>query len=521
MMLNKFKGQFDSAKSKATRSFEQGREAFSKTYEDLSTQAKERFDSKAPEQIEAWCSWCGDHTSHDLCEERRLGRSSYQCSSCYFPTSPCRYCDNMAKASSLGPVKNSHMAGEQSGKLSEFFTNNWTNELCSEHDGSIPDFSRAHEKISCLSEFEGLMKPKQRNLYGMAKNTAAIVGGVAAIGTGAALAAPGIAAAMGTAGVLGAAGTGTAISSLSGAALTSAAVAKLGAGGLAIITATGAGLGGKAGFGIANAYFKDIPDFKFVPIRENDSKPSNHTVVVINGFLTEGDLEAKDWSQSLEGHFDESPVWLANWEAKTLRKLGGYLSGGSSSSFLGTTLKNLGGVGSKKMAESMARGGLALTAAELAGNPWHSAMLNAEKAGALLAEAISRTEGQTFTILGHSLGARVAFYTLQALSSKDQKFVENVVLMGAAVSKDEPLEWNKAADAVRGKITNCYSKSDQVLNVAYRLANAGLSSPAGRDSVFGIDNLDCTDFIDGHNSWKQNLPTVLERIGLSGEPGRD
>jgi hypothetical protein len=423
----------------------------------------------------------------------------------------------MAKASSLELVKNSHMTGEQASKISEFFTDNWSNELCSEHDGTIPDFSRAHEKISSLSEFEELMKPKRKNIYGIAKQSAAITGGVAAIGTGFYFLAPGIAAAMGSAGALGAAGTGTAISSLSGAALTSASIAQLGAGGLAIITATGAGLGGKAGFGIANAYFKDIPDFKFIPIRENDSKPSKHNVIVINGFLTEGDLEADDWSQALDGHFNQDPLWLANWEAKTLLKLGSYMTGAGSSILSGETLKAGIKVGSKKLAESVAKGGWALTAAQLAGNPWHSAMLNAEKVGTLLAEAISRTEGQTFTIVGHSLGARVAFYALQALATKDRQFVDNAILIGAAVGKDAPLEWSKATEAVTGEITNCYSTNDQVLNLLYRAANAGLSSPAGREKVFGINNVDCTDFIDGHNTWKQNLPKVLERIEMSKE----
>jgi hypothetical protein len=514
-MLNKFKIQLETAKSKAASSYEQGREKFSKTYDDISSQAKERLNTEVPKELEAWCSWCGNHTNHSLIVVRKIGRDSYQCSGCSFPTSICRYCDNMAKSASFGPETNTEKSGDEGNKVSDFFANNWTNEFCSEHDGSIPDFSRAHEKLACLSEFDDLMTPKQKNLYGLAKRSAAIAGGVAAVGTGAVLAAPGIAAAMGTAGALGAAGTGTAISSLSGAALTSAAVAKIGVGGLAIITATGAGLGGKAGFGIANAYFKDIPDFKFIPLRENDSKESSHTVVVINGFLTEDDTDAEDWSEALNGYYDQKPVWLANWEAKTLLKLGSFITSAGSSILSRGTLKAGVKVGSKKFAESVAKGGWALTAAQLASNPWHSAMLNAEKVGALLAEAISRTEGQTFTIIGHSLGARVAYYALQALATKDAQFVEDAILMGAAVGAGDVAEWKSATHAVKGNITNCYSTNDQVLNILYKAANAGLSSPAGREAVPGINNLDCTDFIEGHNTWKENLSRVLDRIETS------
>lgn len=511
-MLNKLKGQLESAKSKATSSYEQGREKARQAYESLSSEVQERLNEEAPETLEAWCSWCGNYTTHTLQVVRRVGRDTYQCSGCSFPTSTCRYCDNMAKSASLGSEANTEKSGEQENKISDFFANNWTNELCSEHDGSIPDFSRANEKLRCLSEFDDLMTPKQKNLYGLAKRSAAIAGGVAAVGTGAVLAAPGIAAALGTVGVLGAAGTGTAISSLSGAALTSAAVAKLGVGGLAIITATGAGLGGKTGFGIANAYFKDVPDFKFIPIRNDELKDSSHTVIVINGFMTENDTDAQDWSEALNGYCEQQPVWLANWEAKTLLKLGSFITNSGSSILSAETLKAGIKVGSKKFAESVAKGGWALTAAQLASNPWHSAMLNAEKVGALLAEAISRTEGQTFTIIGHSLGARVAYYALQALATKDEQFVEDAILMGAAVGATDSSEWNRATKAVKGNITNCYSTNDQVLNLLYKAANVGLSSPAGRQAVSGIANLDCTDFIEGHNTWKENLPTVLDRI---------
>lgn len=61
-------------------------------------------------------------------------------------------------------------------------------------------------------------------------------------------------------------------------------------------------------------------------------------------------------------------------------------------------------------------------------------MINAEKTGAMLAEAISRTEGQTFTLMGHSLGARVIFFALMALSTKEQKFIKDVVLWSGLLS---------------------------------------------------------------------------------------
>lgn len=509
-MFNRFKEQLDNAKKKAEQGLKESKEQFSETYEGVSSQVKGRLDKDSPQTLEAWCSWCGEHTSHTLTISRKVARSTYQCTGCLLPTINCRYCENMAKAASLDE-KNSDLKSDQTGKVSSFFKDNWSNELCSEHDGTIPDFSKAHDKIADLAGFSELMKPKQKNIYGAAKRSAAIAGGVAAVGTGAVFAAPGIAAALGTTGLLGAAGTGTAISSLSGAALTSAAVAKLGAGGLAIVTAAGAGLGGKAGFGIAGSYFKDVPDFDFTPLRPLKTS-RNHQIIVVNGFLTENDRDTTDWTTALADYHPDSQLWHLNWEAKTLRKLGAFVGNLSKNVAAKQTAKVGIAAASKRLATSVNAAGWAYTAADMVGNPWHSAMFNAEKTGAMLAEAISRTEGQSFTLIGHSLGARVVFFALMALATKEQKLVENAVLVGGAVGRDERASWLDASSAVKGTLYNCHSNNDDVLRFLYRTANAGLSSPAGLGSaVSGAENLDCTDFISGHHVWKENLPTVLQR----------
>jgi hypothetical protein len=518
-MINKFKKNIHIASLVAGDVVKKGREQASKHYDAVSSEVKGRLED--PESVTAWCSWCGDFCNHSLVVARSVGRSNYSCDSCMFPTVICRYCDNMAKGSSVD-VKTSLMEGGSGGsKVSTFFKDNWANELCSEHDGTMPDFSKAGMKIADLSGFADLMKPKQRNYYGIAKKTAAIAGGAAAIGTGAFVAAPGIAAALGTAGVLGAAGTGTAISSLSGAALTSAAVAKLGVGGLAIVTAAGAGLGGRSGMGIANAYLKDIPDFNFVQVQK-DTAGSNHNVIVINGLLSEQDAKriseekwdevTEDWVTGLSDVHGDEAIWHLNWEAKNLVKFGRWIT----SARTGVAAKGIAGavaVGSKQLAKKANAIGLTLTATEYLSNPWHSAMLNAEKTGALLAEAISRTEGQTFTLMGHSLGARVIFFALMALATKEQKYIKDVVLMGGAVGRDDLQSWLSAESAITGTLYNCHSANDGTLKFLYQTANLGLSKPAGLGPAVPIAfNVDCTDFISGHTVWKDNLAKVFARI---------
>ena len=92
-------------------------------------------------------------------------------------------------------------------------------------------------------------------------------------------------------------------------------------------------------------------------------------------------------------------------------------------------------------------------------------MFRAARTGVQLAEAISRTTGQKFTLVGHSLGARVIYYALEALSTKDTLFVDNVILLGGAIGRKDKEGWERAANAVSGKIYNCFSKQDKILRL--------------------------------------------------------
>ena len=77
------------------------------------------------------------------------------------------------------------------------------------------------------------------------------------------------------------------------------------------------------------------------------------------------------------------------------------------------------------------------------------------------------------SLLGHSLGARVAYYAMRTISSNllalraDLKF-ENVYLLGGVVRRDSSKDWGKVALSVRGQIVNVHNKDDNVLSKYYR-----------------------------------------------------
>lgn len=154
------------------------------------------------------------------------------------------------------------------------------------------------------------------------------------------------------------------------------------------------------------------------------------------------------------------------------------------------------------------------TLVDMVSNPWHNAMVKASMTGIMLADAISRTPGWTFTLAGHSLGARVIYYALEALSTReDPALVENVYLLGGAVGGGDKEGWLAATKAVNGTIFNCFSKNDNVLKYLYQGANAGLSTPIGYREISlkhrQIENLDCSSFVDGHSLWKAAFGSIL------------
>ena len=77
------------------------------------------------------------------------------------------------------------------------------------------------------------------------------------------------------------------------------------------------------------------------------------------------------------------------------------------------------------------------------------------------------------SILGHSLGARVAYYAMRSVSSNllalkpDLKF-ENVYLLGGVIRRDSSKDWGQVALSVRGQIVNVHNKDDNVLSKFYR-----------------------------------------------------
>lgn len=154
-------------------------------------------------------------------------------------------------------------------------------------------------------------------------------------------------------------------------------------------------------------------------------------------------------------------------------------------------------------------------------NPWANALDRSRLAGLILADSLmNRNLGaRPITLVGYSLGARVIFFCLLELARvKAFGLIENVALFGTPVSASKA-EWNECTTIVSGRFVNGYATNDWLLGFLFRTSTAGLGNIAGLRPLSHIEgnrvqNLDCTDLVTGHLSYRSSMPKLLKRAGF-------
>ncbi|KAF9024051.1 DUF726-domain-containing protein [Hymenopellis radicata] len=152
-------------------------------------------------------------------------------------------------------------------------------------------------------------------------------------------------------------------------------------------------------------------------------------------------------------------------------------------------------------------------------NPWNNALDRARAAGAVLADVlIQRHLGvRPITLIGFSLGARVIFYALIELA-KQKAFgiVQDVFILGATLSVSQQM-WLQTRSVVSGRYVNAFARNDWVLNYLFRATSGGVGTVAGLrpiEGVPGLENVDVTDKIAGHMSYRTFMPLILDQLGF-------
>ncbi|KAF8419450.1 hypothetical protein EV426DRAFT_567573 [Tirmania nivea] len=166
-------------------------------------------------------------------------------------------------------------------------------------------------------------------------------------------------------------------------------------------------------------------------------------------------------------------------------------------------------------------------AARVIDNPYSVARHRAEKAGRVLADALSnRVQGKRpVNLIGFGLGARVVYYAMRGLAQRGAwGVVQDVYLLGAPVQSGNKSEWAMIRAAASGRVVNGYSGSDWVLGFLERgsTLNMGIAGLQGVGGVWGIENVQLGEdkarrkeaIVEGHARYGEVMGLVLRECGL-------
>ncbi|CAN1226004.1 Transmembrane and coiled-coil domain-containing protein 4 [Linum perenne] len=282
----------------------------------------------------------------------------------------------------------------------------------------------------------------------------------------------------------------------------------------ALMAITGAAGAGLAGTKMARRT-GSVEEFEFKPMGDSHNQGRLAVGIMISGFI----FDEEDFFKPWEGLTDNLERYALQWESKNLIAISTAIRDWLTSTIASQLMRQ--GAMLTVMGALMAALYLPTTilaATSFIDSTWTIAIDRTDKAGKLLAEVLlNGVHGnRPVTLVGYSLGARVIFKCLQTLAETERnaEVVERVVLLGAPVAiKNE--NWGAARKMVAGRFVNAYSTNDWMLGVAFR-ANLLTQGLAGIQpiEVPGIENVDVTEYIEGHSSYLWAAGDILERLEL-------
>lgn len=217
-------------------------------------------------------------------------------------------------------------------------------------------------------------------------------------------------------------------------------------------------------------------------------KNTNNLIICIDGFLSERSADQfQDWMQSINA-ISKEEYWIKGFKWP------------SGQAFDSTTLSS-----------------------SILPTTWWEKVAISEKAGAKLALEIEQmfdfNSNLNITLMGHSLGARVAYYALVNLIEKPI-YIDSVYFFGGAVSALDYSGWNEVSQKVNKFIYNFRSNNDDVLKYLY--SSLQKDPPIGLEPIkynklkgmsqCEIVDLDVSEKISGHTVYKNSLDKLIECI---------
>ncbi|KAL5713408.1 hypothetical protein ACHQM5_015485 [Ranunculus cassubicifolius] len=286
------------------------------------------------------------------------------------------------------------------------------------------------------------------------------------------------------------------------------------AGSIAVAASFGAAGAGLTGSKMAKRT-ADLEEFEFKAIGDNHNQGRLAVGIMVSGLI----FEEEDFLRPWEGQDYNLERYAVQWETENLIALSTAIEDWLTSK-IATGLMKQGAMMTvtSTLLTALALPSTLVTAAGFIDSRWAIAIDRSDKAGALLAEVLSKglQGNRPVTLVGFSLGARVIFKCLQRLAETEDNagLVERVVLLGAPVSFVGE-NWESVRKMVAGRFVNVFATNDWTLGIAFRasLLSNGLAGIQPVD-VPGIENVDVTEFIDGHSSYLCMTGLILEQLQL-------
>ncbi|XP_050367085.1 uncharacterized protein LOC126785435 [Argentina anserina] len=286
-------------------------------------------------------------------------------------------------------------------------------------------------------------------------------------------------------------------------------------GSLAVAASFGAAGAGLTGTKMARRT-GNIEEFEFKAVEGTYNQGRLAVGIVVSGLVFEDEDFARPW----EGYTDHLERYALWWESKNLVALSTAIQDWLTSRIAlelmkeGAMLTVL-----NALVAAFAMPATLITASDLIDSKWAIAVDRSDKAGKMLAEVLMNglQGNRPVTLIGFSLGGRVIFKCLEYLAEAEGNnagLVERVVLLGAPVSIEDE-NWEDARKMVAGRFVNAFSTNDWTLGVAFRasLLSQGLAGIQAVN-VRGIENVDVTQFVEGHSSYLWKTKQILELLEL-------
>ncbi|KAI9740977.1 MAG: hypothetical protein M1834_002688 [Cirrosporium novae-zelandiae] len=286
-----------------------------------------------------------------------------------------------------------------------------------------------------------------------------------------------------------------------------------GVGGAALITSTATVAGGTIAVRASNKRTGAVKTFEYRPLHNNKRV---NLIISISGWMNGKADDIRLPFSTVDPIMGD--IYSVLWEPEMLQSMGDTINILATEALTQTVQQVLGSTILVALMASLQLPIILTKLSYLIDNPWSVSLDRATAAGLILADSlIDRNLGvRPVTLIGFSLGSRVIFSCLKELVNRGAfGIIQNVYLFGSPVvaKKDE---WLRARAAVAGRFVNGYASNDWILGYLFRATSGGIMRVAGLapvEDVSGLENIDCTEFVNGHMAYRAAMPKLLKYVG--------